>query len=96
MDSIAEVVNSLEKKILLLVQKLDEVSEENKQLATEIETAKKEHHQLQKAIGEWEEKFNTLQIANSMLGSTTDKNEAKLKINTLIREIDQCIVQLSE
>jgi len=31
-----------------------------------------------------------------MLGSTEFKTETKLKLNSLIREIDQCIVQLSE
>jgi len=31
-----------------------------------------------------------------MLGSSTDKTEAKLKINTLIRELDVCIAHLAE
>ncbi len=44
----------------------------------------------------WEEKYESLKIANSMLGSEENKRETKLKINALIREIDHCIVQLSE
>jgi len=48
------------------------------------------------AIDDWEEKYQSLKMANSMLGGETEKREAKLKINTLIREIDECIVQLSE
>ncbi|GLB54062.1 hypothetical protein NBRC110019_31030 [Neptunitalea chrysea] len=96
MDSIVGVVNSLENKIVLLLQKLDEVTELNKQLSEELENAQKKQNKLHEAIEEWEDKYNTLKIAGSMLGSTSDNNEAKLKINTLIREIDQCIVQLSE
>jgi len=50
----------------------------------------------QKLVSEWEEKYNSLKLANSMLGSNTNKTEAKLKINTLIRELDHCITQLAE
>ena len=47
-------------------------------------------------ISSWEEKYESLKFANSILGSDESKREAKLKINTLIREIDHCISQLSE
>ena len=49
-----------------------------------------------KALTEWEEKYKSLKLANSVLGSETNKSEAKLKINQLIRELDHCIVQLAE
>jgi hypothetical protein len=51
---------------------------------------------MRNTILEWEERYNSLKFANSMLGSDKNKTEAKLKINTLIRELDYCIVQLSE
>jgi hypothetical protein len=35
-------------------------------------------------------------LANSMLGSDQYKRDTKLKINALVREIDQCITHLSE
>jgi len=47
-------------------------------------------------ISSWEEKYESLKFANSILGSDESKREAKLKINGLIREIDHCISQLSE
>jgi hypothetical protein len=31
-----------------------------------------------------------------MLGSETNKTEVKLKINALVKEIDQCMVYFSE
>jgi hypothetical protein len=40
--------------------------------------------------------YETLKIANSLLGSDNNKRETKLKINSLIREIDYCIAQLSD
>ena len=46
-------------------------------------------------LDNWQEKYNTLKMANTILGSDNDKRETKLKINALIREIDHCISQLS-
>jgi hypothetical protein len=40
--------------------------------------------------------LESLRITNSLLGSEEYKKETKLKINSLIREIDYCIAQLSE
>ena len=45
---------------------------------------------------EIENKHQTLKIAKTIEGSKEDTRETKLKINALIREIDACIVQLSE
>jgi hypothetical protein len=40
--------------------------------------------------------YEKLKIANSLLGSDENKRDTKLKINSLIREIDYCIAQLSD
>nr|WP_223302300.1 hypothetical protein [Flavobacterium branchiophilum] len=41
-------------------------------------------------------KNDTLRMANSLLGSNENKKDTKLKINSLIRDIDYCIAQLSD
>ncbi|SFU76660.1 hypothetical protein SAMN05216480_12225 [Pustulibacterium marinum] len=96
MEDLNNVVDSLEKKIHILLQKLDGISEQNEALSKELTMAQQEHQRLQQETANWQEKYNSLKLANSMLGSTQDKTEAKLKINTLIRELDHCIMQLSE
>jgi len=40
--------------------------------------------------------FDSIKITNSLLGSDEYKRDTKLKINSLIREIDYCIAQLSD
>jgi chromosome segregation ATPase len=40
--------------------------------------------------------YETLKVANTLLGSDDNKRDTKLKINSLIREIDYCIAQLSD
>ena len=41
-------------------------------------------------------KYDAIKSANSFLGSEENKKETKLKINSLIREIDYCIAQISD
>jgi hypothetical protein len=48
------------------------------------------------ALQQKEDDFKTLKFANSILGSDESKRETKLKINTLIKEIDDCISKLSD
>ncbi len=52
--------------------------------------------QQQEELSSWVEKYEALKLASSMLGSDENKRETKLKINTLIKDIDHCISQLSQ
>ncbi len=79
-----------------MLHKLDMLHLANQRLEKELVSIKSEKETVNTSVSEWEEKYNALKLANSMLGSNTNKTEAKLKINTLIRELDHCIGQLSE
>lgn len=96
MSELVQIVDSLENKISKLLHKLELLQQTNVKLENELVTIKNNSDNNQQSISEWEEKYNSLKLANSMLGSSTNKTEAKLKINTLIRELDHCINQLSE
>jgi len=65
-------------------------------LEEELTVLKSKQQQFEYEIEVWTEKYNSLKLANSMLGSDQHKRETKLKINALVREIDHCISQLSE
>ena len=45
-------------------------------------------------LREWKEKYKSLKIANTFLGSN-DKSLTKLKINKMIKELDKCIMNLT-
>lgn len=96
MSELVEIVDSLENKLSKLLHKLELMGQANKKLEEELLVVRGERDANLDSIAEWEEKYNSLKLANSMLGSETDKTEAKLKINALIRELDYCIVQLAE
>ena len=96
MSELVKIVDSLENKISKLLHKLEVQQQANEKLEKELVTIKMDHDVTRKSITAWQDKYNSLKLANSMLGSDTNKTEAKLKINTLIRELDYCIAQLAE
>ncbi|MBD1263005.1 hypothetical protein HZY62_20605 [Maribacter polysiphoniae] len=96
MSELVKIVDSLENKISKLLHHLEMLQQMNKTLEKELVSIRNQKDLTEKSVSEWEQKYNSLKLANSMLGSNTNKTEAKLKINTLIRELDHCIAQLSE
>ncbi|WP_411766854.1 hypothetical protein [Winogradskyella sp. A3E31] len=96
MSKIEENVDALEVKINKILHKQEVLNQTNAKLSEQLEKQQKQILQYQEEISTWSEKYDTLKIANSMLGSDDNKRDTKLKINTLIRDIDHCIAQLAE
>ncbi|HLT52491.1 MAG TPA: hypothetical protein VKZ97_01280 [Flavobacteriaceae bacterium] len=96
MRQIEDIVNSLEQKINKMLQLNESLKQQCSQLQGEIKQYEQLVQQQRSQIASWEEQYETLKVANSLLGSDDNKRETKLKINALIREIDHCIAQLSE
>lgn len=96
MSKTLEAIHLLEDKLKTLLANYEFLKEENEIL---LENANKLRLQLnlnQQTIEEQSKKFELLKIAKTIDGSNNSTRETKLKINALIREIDKCIVQLSE
>jgi chromosome segregation ATPase len=96
MSTISEVVDSLENRISKLLHRHEKLKEANSKLESQIQNLKSQQDQSSSEIEDLRAKCNSLKLANSMLGSDQHKRETKLKINALVREIDNCISQLSE
>lgn len=96
MSELVDIVDSLENKLSRLLHRLESLQQTNLRLEEELQAVKNDREDIKASVQEWQESYNSLKLASSMLGSETNRTEAKLKINTLIRELDHCIVQLSE
>ncbi|PZW40618.1 uncharacterized protein DUF904 [Mesonia algae] len=96
MSNLIEIVDSLENKISKLLHKYELLKQKNNELEEIIEENKSRILELQTGLESLSQENQTLKSVNAILGSNEHKRETKLKINSLIREIDQCIVQLSE
>lgn len=96
MSNIETIVDSLENRINKVLHKLEVLKQTNAKLKDDVALSQNKLSEQEELISSWEEKYETLKFANSILGSNESNKETKLKINALIREIDYCISQLSE
>lgn len=96
MNGLTEIIDSLEIKFSKLSQKLDSLEKTNQELRNELLKSSSIIGKQSEEINTLKNQYETLKTANSLLGSDENKRETKLKINSLIREIDYCIAQLSD
>lgn len=96
MSVIAEIIDTLENKIGKLFLKVQSLEKNNQDLRLELKNAAVLIQNQSKEIEDLKTQLETLKIANALLGSDDNKRDTKLKINSIIREIDYCIAQLSD
>jgi len=96
MSEMVEIVNSLESKLLKLLNKLEVLEQTSEHFKKELIKSTTIVQKQSTEIEALNKQYDTLKIANSLLGSDENKRETKLKINSLIREIDYCIAQISD
>lgn len=96
MTNLVDKVDSIEAKIRKLLELRISLEQENLQLKKKIGFRKSEIKDLQNEIESLKEDNQMLKAANALLGSNEFRRETKLKINSLIKDIDYCIAQLSE
>lgn len=96
MSELSKVIDSLEVKFFKLSKKLENLEKLNESLSKELREIKQTAQHENEKVNSLKSELESLRITNSLLGSEEYKKETKLKINSLIREIDYCIAQLSE
>jgi len=95
MAVILETVGSLEVKLKKVLERYQFLKEENDILLANIDRLQQVASQYEEELLAEREKYKMLKIAKTIEGSREDCKETKHKINTLVREIDKCIVKLS-
>lgn len=96
MSEIAEIVDTLEDKVHKLFIKIEGLENNSQALKLELQKAARIINQQSSEMTALKTQYDALKLANSLLGSEENKRDTKLKINSLIREIDYCIKQLSD
>jgi hypothetical protein len=96
MSDIGGIVDSLEVKFQKLTKKLESLQQTNEGLLIKLSHSEKIMQSQSQEIKELKANSDSIKITNSLLGSDEYKRDTKIKINSLIREIDYCIAQLSD
>ena len=89
-------IATLEEKIIGLLNRLKENHLNLTQLKVSNDTLIQQNKSLEEKILHLKEENKSLKIANNLLGSSEGKTQTKTKINSLIKEVDYCLQQLSE
>ncbi len=96
MSEIAEIIDTLENRLEKLIAKVKSLEEKNQELQHQLKYAATNLNNQSQLVETLKKDYETLKITNSLLGSEDHKRDTKLKINSLIREIDYCIAQLAD
>ena len=96
MNRIESIVESLEMKISKVLNKLNQLKIENSSLRVELNSQIELNKEQISNLAQKENELESLRVASAMLGSNDDKRASKLKINALIRDINECIASLSD
>ena len=89
-------------ELKILNRKLDELLDRYKDLKTELSNLRNGNEELTRAlherddkIKELELKYERIKLSEAFLGDGENSQDAKRKINELVREIDRCVALLN-
>ena len=72
------------------------IKEDNIILSNEVNKLNSELNIYKEKLEEIENKYNNLRLARSIADGDSDDKDVKLKLNIIIREIDNCIALLNK
>ena len=84
------------KKVESSLAELSKLKNEKNDLIDKNQILINEKNELNAEFRLLDERFKALKIANTISGSENNINETRSEIDSLIREIDRCISQLSD
>ena len=96
MKKIQDLLFDLEKKVESSLAELSKLKNEKNDLLDKNQILINQKDKLNAEFRLLDERFKALKIANTISGSENNINETRSEIDSLIREIDICISQLSD
>ena len=97
MNNLETLSSQIEKKIIKILDRLEKLVKKNKELEDRLNKALNKNVEHEEILESVKDKYKALKIANTIIGSDNNSiKETKVEINSLIREIDYCISQLSD
>jgi cell shape-determining protein MreC len=96
MSNTVEAIHLLEDKLKSLLSNYEFLKNENEILLQSTTNLQHQLFEREQLLAEQKRQYDLLKVAKTIDGRSTNTRDTKLKINTLIREIDKCIIQLHE
>jgi chromosome segregation ATPase len=90
-----DIVGTLKDKVKKLLSLYNDLKANNAELKKQTEEYKTQIKNKEAELDFLKNKYNKLKLAKSLLASSGDSHDAKIKINGIVREIDKCIALLN-
>ncbi|HNY43480.1 MAG: hypothetical protein QM212_05120 [Bacteroidota bacterium] len=91
-----DIIIKLNDNIQSLMASYSTIKEDNIILSNEVNKLNSELNIYKEKLEEIENKYNNLRLARSIADGDSDDKDVKLKLNRIIREIDNCIALLNK
>ncbi|MEN8776106.1 MAG: hypothetical protein ABF263_06140 [Polaribacter sp.] len=96
MSNTLDAIHLLQDKLESLFFNYEFLKKENDILLKSTTVLQQKLVEKEQALEIQKKEYDLLKIAKTIEGSSDNTRDTKLKINTLIKEIDKCIFQLQE
>ena len=90
-----EILGTLRSRVKQIMAALDNEKQRNSKLEREFSELKAKYDQQEIKIDELEHKYNNLKLAKVLTEGDEGIHDAKIKVNSIVREIDKCIALLN-
>lgn len=94
-DEQKQVAVSLKQKVSKVILLYSNLQKENEKLQQQQNEFKETLKNKEAEIEFLKNKYNKLKLAKSILATSGEPHDAKIKINRIVREIDKCIALLN-
>jgi len=97
LNNLESLSSEIQEKVGKALAKISRLADQNEDLEKKLNVAITKNLDNEEIIESMKEKHKALKIASAITGSDSKSiEETKIEINSLIREVDYCISQLSD
>ena len=89
------ITSSIRNKISTLITSCEQQKTKNRELEIKNKELLNKVAFLEKKLTETEEKYNNIKLAKTIVAVEDNAHDAKIKMNSIVREIDKCIALLN-
>lgn len=91
-----DLVNALKDKIFRLILLYEEEKRKNEVLSKDKDYLEVQLNEKRKMADEFNQKYENLKLGKMIEITGSDIHDARIKINRIVREVDQCIALLNK